>query len=161
MSRTYTCRICNKPATDNICKHCQLETSVPCDTCGNPVPTIKRNGKPYKRTRCHPCTTRSLAHTRRIGVKCRVCGNRSTKTKQKYQVCPQCQSITSHCFLCKSEMPKYKKQGKERKYCSNICNGNANPPLSPEVIANIQAKRKITFLYFFNSGFVSVISVSP
>jgi len=144
MSRTRSCKICKSPTATIICKCCQSKTMTVCDTCGVPVPTIRRDGKPYKRARCSPCTTRSLAHTRRIGVKCRVCDNRKDETKQKYQVCPECQQITSICPMCNNVMPKYKKQGRLRLYCSNSCSIKSSP-ITSETMDKIQVARKETY----------------
>lgn len=137
------CMICRQPSTDAVCNPCQLKEMIPCDTCNTLIPTIKRNGKPFKHPRCSPCTTRSFAHTRRIGVKCRVCGNRAPDTAEQYQVCKSCQFITTICPVCLSSMPAYKKRGKPRTSCSNSCSGKKRP--SPNTIAKTIAGRKATY----------------
>lgn len=130
----YRCRICGEHTDNRVCVACCERLAQPCQRCGRPTPTIKRDGKPAANPTCTACTASLKADTRRIGRTCRVCGKRSPDTDTFYQVCPACLAIKVPCPACGRPMSKYRKKGQLRKSCSLQCNKRLHPTTSEQGI---------------------------
>lgn len=142
------CKICGQRTDNAICWDCHEENKQPCPICGKPTPTITRIGSAPKNNTCVACTTRKYTNTRRIGYKCKICGNRfkTTKRANVARACPQCLTIKTHCLICGIEMNKYTEKAIEKNYCSPRCSKIANPT-PKESLENGQRKRWANHIY--------------
>lgn len=114
----------------------------PCTDCGVLTPSITVMGKPAKNTTCVACTARNKADTRRIGKTCKVCKQRRQNVDAFYQLCPDCLNIEVPCPVCGEPMPKYRKRGMLRKFCSFRCSKIAHPTTGEQAKKANQTKWK-------------------
>ena len=137
----WRCKICRAKTDNRICWKCHDTHCKPCRICGKPTPTITRTGRMAKRDTCVACTSSATADFRRSGIRCRVCNQKTNKTKISYQVCSDCQKFKARCPVCNSVMPKYRKRGKLRIACSNRCRKILHPTTSEQANKAQQTRR--------------------